>query len=291
MAELSYDRRGAGPPLVLIHGIGSHWQVWSPLLDEVSRHRDVIALDLPGFGASPPFPAPAAAPPAGSSPAGSSSAGSSPAPSPAPPAEPAAGSVAWFADQVVAFLRGLGIESFEAGGNSLGGGIALELGRRGAASRVTAFSPVGFWNTPGRLWCQAVVTAARTGATRLAPALPGIMNSRAGRSAFCAPFYGRPANLPAGDALSGARALAAAPGFPRTRDAFSGLRPWTYAGMGELSRIPVTIAWGTRDAVLPYRTQARRARMILPAARHVPLPGCGHLPFADDPSRCAALLL
>ncbi|MEU4563285.1 alpha/beta fold hydrolase [Actinoplanes sp. NPDC023936] len=284
MAELSYDRRGSGPPLVLIHGIGSHWQVWSPVLDEVSRHRDVIALDLPGFGASPP-PPPTSAP----------SAAPSPAPSAGPSAGPSPvagfGSVAWFADQVVAFLRGLSIESFEAGGSSLGGGIALELGRRGLASRVTAFSPVGFWSTPGRLWCQAVVTAARTGATGLAPALPGIMNSRAGRSAFCAPFYGRPGQLPATDALSGARALAAAPGFGQARDAFTRLRPWTYAGTGALSGIPVTIAWGTRDAVLPYRTQARRARTVLPAARHVPLPGCGHLPFADDPARCAALLL
>jgi pimeloyl-ACP methyl ester carboxylesterase len=29
---------------------------------------------------------------------------------------------------------------------------------------------------------------------------------------------------------------------------------------------------------------------MLPAARHVDLPGCGHLPFWDDPARCAAVV-
>ncbi len=52
----------------------------------------------------------------------------------------------------------------------------------------------------------------------------------------------------------------------------------------------MTIAWGTHDRVLPFR-QARRARAVLPYARHVTLNGCGHLPFADDPATCSRLLL
>jgi pimeloyl-ACP methyl ester carboxylesterase len=51
--ELNYRRTGAGESLVLIHGIGSRWQVWSPVLDRLAAHRDVVALDLPGFGDSP----------------------------------------------------------------------------------------------------------------------------------------------------------------------------------------------------------------------------------------------
>ena len=49
---LAHVRRGSGPPLVLIHGIGSQWQMWQPVLDRVSREREVVALDLPGFGDS-----------------------------------------------------------------------------------------------------------------------------------------------------------------------------------------------------------------------------------------------
>ncbi|BBH71417.1 hydrolase [Actinoplanes sp. OR16] len=261
MADLSFERRGTGRPLVLIHGIGSHWQVWSPILAQLSLHRDVIALDLPGFGGS------------------------------ALPASGVAGSVPWFADRVAAFLDDLGVHRPEMAGSSLGGGVALELGRRGLARSVTAFAPVGFWSTPGRLWCQAVVTAARTGARQLSAPLPAIMNSRAGRSAFCAVFYARPARLSPADALAAARNLAASPGFAPARDAFARLRPWSPDDLGALPTIPVTIAWGTRDAVLPHRPQSRRARAVLPRARHVTVPGCGHLPFNDDPARCAEILL
>ena len=51
--KLNHHRIGAGEPLVLIHGIGSRWQVWSRCSTGWRRERDVIALDLPGFGASP----------------------------------------------------------------------------------------------------------------------------------------------------------------------------------------------------------------------------------------------
>ncbi|MDN5853685.1 MAG: alpha/beta hydrolase, partial [Actinomycetia bacterium] len=46
--------------------------------------------------------------------------------------------------------------------------------------------------------------------------------------------------------------------------------------------VPTTIAWGTRDRVLPPR-QAEIARKRLPSARHITLPGCGHVPMIDDP--------
>ena len=264
---LSHVRLGSGSPLVLLHGLGSHRQVWDPILDPLSRSHEVIAVDLPGFGGSPWPPAPV---------------------TPDPPGAP--GSVGWFADRIVAFLGGLEVRTFAVAGSSLGGGIALELGRRGLARAVTAFAPIGFWGGTGRRWCQGVVTAARVAATRLDPALPRIMASPTGRAAFCGLFYARPARLAPADALAAARALAAAPGFAGTRDAFGDLPPWSFARTGALPRIPVTVAWGTRDAVLPHRTQARQARSVLPTARHVLLPGCGHLPFADDPDRCAALL-
>jgi pimeloyl-ACP methyl ester carboxylesterase len=256
MTELAYDRRGSGPPLVLIHGLGSHRQVWTPLLAGAARRHDVIALDLPGFGESPLW-APA----------------------------PHAGSVTHLADQVESFLDRLGIGATEVAGSSLGGGIALELGRRGRASAVTAFAPIGFWSGAGRRWCQTVVTAARAAAGRLDARLPRIMASTAGRSAFCSLFYARPRNLDPGDAVAAARALAAAPGFTAARDAFGDLTTWGY----ERTSHPVTIAWGTRDAVLPF-PQSRRARTLLPAARHVTLRGCGHLPFADDPQACLAVI-
>ena len=52
-ARVNFVRRGAGEPVVLIHGIGHRWQAWLPIMEDLAAHHEVIALDLPGFGASP----------------------------------------------------------------------------------------------------------------------------------------------------------------------------------------------------------------------------------------------
>ncbi|OUC99623.1 hypothetical protein CA983_27760 [Streptomyces swartbergensis] len=53
--------------------------------------------------------------------------------------------------------------------------------------------------------------------------------------------------------------------------------------------MPVTIACGTRDRLLPPR-QATRAKSMIPAARLVPLPGCGHVPMSDPPELVAGAI-
>lgn len=252
---LPHHRLGRGEPLVLIHGLGSRWQVWRPVLDRLAGHRDVIALDLPGFGASRSV---------------------------------AAGSVPGLADRVASFLDALGLRRPELAGSSLGGGIALELGRRGRAAAVTAFAPAGFFSAGQARWCRTMVGAARAGAVRLDPLLPSLMSTRAGRRVLCGLFYARTAHLDPADCVAEARALAAAPGFAATRAAIG---DWRLDRPGALDRLPVTVAWGARDLVLPYAGQAARARAVLPQARHVRLRGCGHLPFADDPETCVRLLL
>lgn len=50
---VDYARVGRGEPLLLLHGIGHHRQVWDPVLDILATERDVITVDLPGFGTSP----------------------------------------------------------------------------------------------------------------------------------------------------------------------------------------------------------------------------------------------
>jgi len=55
--NIHVERRGSGPPLLLVHGLGSPL-VWDRLIEPLSRSFDVIALDLPGFGSSDVPPAP-----------------------------------------------------------------------------------------------------------------------------------------------------------------------------------------------------------------------------------------
>ncbi|MGI5241271.1 alpha/beta fold hydrolase [Dactylosporangium sp. CA-139066] len=236
---LCTHRGGRGEPLVLLHGIGSRWQVWAPVLPMLEERFAVLAPTLAGA------------------------------------------SVPDLADEV---QRLAGDGPFHVAGSSMGGGVALELGRRGAARSVTAFSPIGFWGPVSRRWCQASVTAAKICARGFAPALPALSRTTAGRVALFGLFFGHPGRVDPRAGVADARHLATAPGFAAARAAFAHHR---FAG--PLPDIPVTIAWGTRDLILPA-FQARRAQALLPSARHVRLPGCGHLPFADDPRACADLI-
>lgn len=257
MSEFNHVRRGEGEPYLLVHGLGSHLRVWQPVLDELAAHHDVIAVDLPGFGATPPGDT--------------------------------TPSVAGLADALEKFLARLGVERPHVGGSSLGGGIALELGRRGIARSVTAFSPIGFWGAAGRRYGRGALTAARgLGRSLPPPLLARLASSAVARAAMLSMFYGRPRQLAAATVIADTSALVEAPFFGPVRDS---LREHVFVGNNALDAIPVTIAWGTRDRLLIYRTQARRARALLPAARHIALPGCGHLPFHDDPRLCARVLL
>lgn len=48
-------------------------------------------------------------------------------------------------------------------------------------------------------------------------------------------------------------------------------------------RCPALLAWGTRDPVLPWQLDGRRARAALPLADAVTFSGAGHQPFIERP--------
>lgn len=263
---MEIHRRGptgpaSGAPIVLIHGIGSRWQVFEPILDRLAADHEVFAIDLPGFGESPFEP------------------GTTP-------------TVDGYAARVAELITELGLERPHVVGNSMGGGIALELGRRGIASQVTAFSPVGFWTAGELRWAQAIITAMRAISTVARPLIGCANRSRVGRTALFSLFYGKPWLITPADADLAVEGLIGATAFVQARKGFHeyDLRAQPRTADG-LTHIPVTIAWGTRDAILPARRQSAAAHKVLPGARHLPLPGCGHLPFSDDPVVCADAVL
>ena len=50
---VAYERQGSGEPVVLLHGLGCHRQTWDPVIPLLTDRREIIAMDLPGFGQSP----------------------------------------------------------------------------------------------------------------------------------------------------------------------------------------------------------------------------------------------
>ena len=254
--RLNHYRSGHGEPLVLIHGIGSRWQMWEPVVDRLVARREVIALDLPGFGASP-------MPPAGT-PAGIDS----------------------LASLVAEFLDEEGIERPHVAGNSLGGWLALELAKRGGVRSATAISPAGFANRPENVGARSSLWLAVRLARRMAPRADSLLASRAGRQLAMGLFFAHPARIPVGEAADSLRALAGAPWFDET---LKTIVPAGFNG-GERIDVPVTIAWGSKDHLLQPR-QALRAARAIPRARLVTLPGCGHVPTYDDPELVTRMLM
>jgi pimeloyl-ACP methyl ester carboxylesterase len=254
--RLNHYRSGSGEPLVLIHGIGSHWQMWEPVIDRLVARRDVIAIDLPGFGSSP-------MPPAGT-PAGIDS----------------------LASLVAGFLHEQGIERPHVAGNSLGGWLALELAKRGAVRSATAISPAGFANRPEAAAARASLWLTVRAARRMAPGADHLLASRVGRQLALGLYFGRPARIPAREAAGHVRALAAAPWFDETLET---IMPAGFTG-GDRIEVPVTIAWGSKDRLLLPR-QAKRAAQAIPTACLVALTGCGHIPTYDAPELVTRTLL
>ena len=55
--EIAYERVGAGPPLVLVHGAAGDGRLWQPQLAALSDEFTVVAWDEPGAGRSSDVPA------------------------------------------------------------------------------------------------------------------------------------------------------------------------------------------------------------------------------------------
>jgi pimeloyl-ACP methyl ester carboxylesterase len=254
--SINYHREGEGPTLVLLHGIGHHWQAWEPVIDLLVGEFDVIACDSPGFGRSAALP------------------GS---------IEP---TIAAYADAFEWFFAELGLERPHVAGNSMGGAIAMELARGRAIRSVSAFSPAGFWTPAERRFCQVSLTALAGTPGVLRPAVEGLARRERGRVALFSQTFGYPARLPAEEAVATLRDAWASPAFAGALAAF---RHYRFAAPEQLRSTPLTIAWGNRDRLLPYRLQAPRARAMLPWATHVTL-AAGHVPFYDDPAAVAEVI-
>jgi pimeloyl-ACP methyl ester carboxylesterase len=167
-------------PLVLLHPLGADHTMWDPVRERLDGRREVIALDLPGFGAAPPI-------------------------SPSAPSD--------LARAIGERLDALGVHRPHVAGNSLGGWVALELALVGCTRSVTAIAPAGLWRGP----LAPRRSAARMAARAVLPFLP-LLPPGLVRRALAGSVH-RPERVPVEAARHLVRAYATAPGFPAANDA------------------------------------------------------------------------
>jgi pimeloyl-ACP methyl ester carboxylesterase len=248
---------GSGEPLVLIHGIGHRLQAWEPVFDRLAEHHEVIAIDLPGFGESP-------------------------VPDGGMPRDMAA-TVA----SIAAAFAEWGLDRPHVAGNSLGGAISLELAAVGAVRSATAFSPAGFFTPAERRRALRILNTLRANTFAPVPVIRMTLRSPSLRAASFGPLVARPAQLDIERALGDALALRRGRGF---RSVARSSRDYRFDGSRLDAAVPVTVGWGERDKILGSH-QAERVKTVIPSARVVTMPQCGHVPMSDDPDLVISLIL
>jgi pimeloyl-ACP methyl ester carboxylesterase len=253
---LAYERHGSGDPLVLVHGVTHRRQAWYPVLDEVAEQREVILVDLPGHGQSPPF-------------------------------ETDGLSVKdALRRDFKTFLSDAGLDRPHVAGNSLGGLVALVAGAEGDARSVTALSPAGFWRDEAEFaYTRRFFIGLLHLADRLGPSAERAARTRAVRQVVYSTLMAHPSRVPADHVLGDVRAFMYA--RPTLRTLLGAAEPFTDDIPVD---VPVTIAWAGRDLVLP-RWQAETAKRRVPHGEHMMLRGVGHVPMFDHPRLIAKVLL
>ncbi|QBX54814.1 alpha/beta hydrolase [Nocardioides seonyuensis] len=253
LSQLVLDRKGAGETVVLIHGIGHRRQAWYPIFDRLSERYDVIAVDLAGFGDSPPY-------------------------APGIPYD-----MENACRDLTANFAEWGIERPHVVGNSLGGAIALELASRGLVSSVTALSPAGFFRRFDFLRALAILGFLRLTSQAPDAVLRAVARSSWGRRLIGFTLFAHPERHDFDAVYGDAQAL-------KHCRAFAGVaRAGARYEFDRTVEVPTTIAWGTADRILPY-VQSGIAASRLPGAVHVPLVGAGHVPMVDAPDRIIELI-
>lgn len=258
--ELTPSHRGGkGSPLLLLHGISATWRAWSPVMPLLEPHHDVIVPTLPGHGGGPPLDAQTTP------------------------------SVEALADGIEEVLDRMGLPAVHIAGNSLGGWVGIELARRGRASSLVLFSPVGAWRSQRNIELRAIAVGLLVGSIRrFATFADTIATNAVLRRILLAPHVVHTDRVPPEELAASIRANQDAPGVaPLFREIPRGqVQP-----LPADRSYPVRLVWAGADRVLPFDGFGSAMCERLPGAELVSLAGVGHVPMADDPQGVADLIL
>jgi pimeloyl-ACP methyl ester carboxylesterase len=250
--RIRYLVGGAGPPLVLVHGLGGSASNWVMLAPELARHRRVIVPELPGHGGSE--------------------------------AVPRGSTLAPFADAVAAVIEQEGAAPAPVVGHSLGGVVVLRLAlqRRRVVAGLVIASGAGISSaTPYARRVLEVAGAVKPGRRAARH------RSRIARHAFLRTLafgYWFVADPPA---LSVRAADGFLEGHVRHTDTLTAMRALVRDDpRTELHPIdcPVLLVWGASDNQLPLDDAFDYARRLRAPLRVIP--DCGHLLIGERPDAC-----
>ena len=249
-----------GPPegeqdrlaIVFVHGLSGCWQNWLEQIPHFARTHRVIALDLPGFGDSPPPPWPV--------------------------------TISRYGRLVLDFCSELDVRDAAVIGSSLGGFVAAEtaIAEPGRFEKIALVSAVGMSSIhlPAR---RLAVTARLLDA--LAPLWLRLQTggfrrpkarARSFEGVFRHPEQVRPELL--WELLTGgARGQ-------RFVEALTSIAGYDIHDRLREVDVPALVLWGRQDQIVPAADAPEYAG-LLPNSRLEIFDECGHLPMAERPER------
>lgn len=251
-----YFVAGAGPPVVLVHGLGGSAANWTELAPLLAGGRRVLALDLPGHGRSDPLPE--------------------------------LRDIGSLADHVASVAARETMLPAPVVGNSLGGLIGLRLAARrpDAVSALVLVATAGITSATTRAEIALAVASTVSGAGRAARIRERVARSPTlARAVFG--YWG--AADPA--ALSPGAVLGFLEGPAHARDVVTAARALARDDpRAELDRVrcPTLLVWGARDRVVPLADGFEYARRLRSPIRTVA--AAGHLLVGERPEECAAII-
>lgn len=227
------------------------------MLDGLSAEREVIAVDLPGFGDTPPLNGDV--------------------------------TMAALADALTAFIDDQGLTGVDLVGSSVGARLVLELARRGVGGTTVALDPGGFWSPVQKRAFHVSIGASIRLVRLLQPALPALTSNPVGRTALLAQLSVHPWALPQPLVLRELRTWARSPSYDALLGALVHGPDQEGAPAGSTPG-RIVIGWGRQDRVVTP-SQAGRATERFPDAELHWFNRCGHFPMWDQPRETIRLVL
>jgi pimeloyl-ACP methyl ester carboxylesterase len=254
---LAYREQGSGPAVLLLHGWPTSSFLWREVMPPIARDRRVLALDLPGFGAS-------------DKPLG------------------VRYDFGFFERAIDGFLDELGVDEVALAGHDLGGPVAVHwaLDRQERVTKLALLNTLVYPELS-----EAVLKFVRALRT---PDSRDMLTGPEGLAEAMRAGLADQSNL-TDELLAGVREPFETSDARRAlADAGTGLEIETFTEiarrLGSLA-MPVRLVYGERDRILPdvAETMARLER-DLPRAELTALPDCGHFLQEEAPEEVGELM-
>lgn len=225
-------------------------------MEALSAERAVIAIDLPGHGATP--------------------------------TDHDSGTFDGLVGSVERYIGDKGLDGIDVVGSSMGARIVLELARRGRVGNVVALDPGGFWRGWERIFFKTTIGVSGRLLRAIRPILPTLSKNAASRTALLAQLSARPWALDPNIVATELASLSTTRTFDAlVRDLSSG--PEQTGPAADPAR-RIVIGWGRRDRLCLPR-QAARAKAAFPSADLRWFEASGHFPMWDQPEETIAVIL